>query len=256
MSDDVAAVNEQPVSLRSLTRPGLQAIRRNWAPFVLFQAGALLLVIGYFRVDAIHQFCQYLSAMKQAWGLLFSAAAAAIAGVVFPEIAKAVLPVPRAQAFSWRDFVIDLLFFAGSGMTIDLQYRFFAVLLGNGMDLGTVIRKVLVDQFITTPLYGVPYWNLVYAWKSNGFRIRPTLAPISPRWYLTTVLPLLLSAWFYWIPMTLMVYSLPGPLQFSLYALAMAAWSLIMIFVADHKRSAVAGDEAGLPAPAQGARDN
>lgn len=232
------------VSLKALLTPGLQAIRRHWLPFVVFEAASLALLIAYFKLEPVKQFCAFLSEAKQAWGLLFSMVSAAVAGVVLPEIVKAILPGHRDRKFTWRDFAIDLAFFAGAGVFVDLQYRLLGVIFGNGMEFSVAIKKVLVDQFMMTPLYGVPYWNVMYGWKANGFRIGPTVRMISPRWYLTTVLPLLLSAWFFWIPMTSMIYSLPATLQFSLFALAMAAWSLIMIFVAERKSEPQAGASA------------
>jgi hypothetical protein len=60
---------------------------------------------------------------------------------------------------------------------------------------------------------------------------------LGPRWYLTHVGPLLIPCWCFWIPMVLMVYSMPPPLQFSLFCLALAAWSLLMVFVANDSRA-------------------
>ena len=155
-----------------------------------------------------------------------------IAGTILPEIAKLLLPRAGRQSITLRDLLINAAFFAGAGALVDTQYRLLAMILGSDMGMGTSIRKMLVDQFILTPTYGVPYWILAYAWKANGFRILPTLGGINRRWYLTSVLPLLIPAWVYWIPMTLMIYSLPGNLQFVLFILAMAAWSLVMVFIA------------------------
>jgi hypothetical protein len=231
------AVDTQAVSLRRLLTPGLSALRHHWAPFVAFEAFALLLVLGYFNVPIVHRGCERLSEFKAQWGLLFSMVTMVIAGVFLPEVAKALLSGRRTESF-WSELPSTILFFALGGLIIDLQYRLLALIVGNGMDFGTAVQKMLIDQFITTPLYGTPYWIIVYAWRRNRYRIAPTLSVISPGWYLRQVLPMLLPAWFFWIPMTLMIFSLPGPLQFSLFSLAMAAWSLIMVFVASHPTTA------------------
>ena len=222
---------QEPLSLRALLKPGISAVRCHWPAFVFFQIVSLLLVIGYFRVEAVHNFCQKLSTFKNESGLLFAPVVAVIAGVLFPELAKRAFEGARYH-FNWKQLPSLVLFFAVYGVITDLQYRLMALLYGNSTDFSVALCKMLTDQFITTPIWGVPYWILVYAWRDQGYRIVPTLKLISPRWYLTSVLPLLVSAWCYWLPIVLMIYSLPGPLQFSLFASAMAAWSIIIVFVA------------------------
>ena len=47
------------------------------------------------------------------------------------------------------------------------------------------------------------------------------------------MLPLLLPNWCFWVPMVTIVYALPAALQFLLFVLLLAAWSLIMVFIAE-----------------------
>jgi hypothetical protein len=223
-----------PVSLRSLLWPGLQAIRLYWRAIVVLQATALVLVLGYFHVALVREFCEYLARLRQDWGMIQPVVGTIIAGVVLPELAKLLLPRAHRQTLTPGEVLITAVFFAGAGAGafVDAQYRLLSVLLGDDTGMGTAISKMLMDQFLMTPLYGAPYWILVYAWKANHFRILPTLRPLGRHWYLTKVLPLLIPAWAYWIPMTLMIFSLPADLQLSLFVFAMAAWSLVMVFIA------------------------
>lgn len=221
------------LSLRSLTAPGLQAVRCYWRPFVLLQTMALLLVVGYYNAETVRAACAWLADLKATGGLLYSAIAVSIAGALLPEVAKVlVLGERRFDAARWSAIGFAVLAFAGSGIITDLQYRLFGLIIGTGTDAYTVARKVLVDQFITTPIYGVSYWAVVYGWRANGYNIRKTLREITPRWYALRVVPLLIPCWCFWIPMTALIYSLPATLQLSLFSLATAAWSLVMIFVA------------------------
>lgn len=221
------------LSLRTLLAPGIDGVRRYWRPFVMLQAIALLVVVGYYQSDAVRDVCHRLAEMKTAGGLLFSAAAVMIAGALLPEAAKAaVLGERRFPPKRLRNIAFAMAGFAGSGIITDLQYRLFDLAIGPGTDAATVTTKVLTDQFFTTPLYGVPYWIVLYSWRANRFNLPATLRQISPRWYAARVLPLLLPCWCFWIPMTAMIFSLPGGLQFCLFSLAIAAWSLVMIFIA------------------------
>jgi hypothetical protein len=226
-------------SIARIAGPGLRAVRRFWRAFFLIQACALFLVVAYFHSAAVQHACEALSHLQKRGGLLLSAVAAAIAGGIVPEIAKAIVP-PKSHPGETRGHHLtpgDLLFviiaFAVNGVVTDLQYRMLGWALGNDAHFLTAVKKMLADQFITTPIYGIVYWAVIYRWKAHRFRILPLLRELGPRWYLTHVGPLLIPCWCFWIPMVLMVYLMPAALQFSLFCLALAAWSLLMVFVAN-----------------------
>ena len=208
-------------------------MRWFWRPFVLLQLVALAVVVAYFRVPAVAAACDRVSRVKVAGGLAFSAGAAAVAGAFLPEAAKAVVGhAGRWDRQRWRDLAFVTLGFAVNGVTTDLQYRGMAAVFGHGTGWATVLKKVLADQFVTTPLYGTTYWSVVYAIRADRYRVWRTVPTLTPRWYARTVVPLLVTGWAFWIPMCLLVYSLPGPLQFLLFVFAIAAWSLLMVAVA------------------------
>lgn len=224
-------------SLRALLQPGINALRCHWPQFLFFQALSLGMVVSYFNFERVEFYCQKLAVLKQETGLWFAAVSLVIAGFILPEIAKYLLR--SGNRVKPRHYLSTMLFFAGGGILIDLQYHLFSFLFGAGADAQTIIKKVIADQFIATPLYGVPYWIIVFAWRENGYRFRPTFKMISRRWYRHSVMPLLLPAWCYWIPATMMIFSMPGPLQFSLFAFSMAAWSLILLFIASKEKPVV-----------------
>ena len=55
-----------------------------------------------------------------------------------------------------------------------------------------------------------------------------TISQMRGPWYLRDVAPLLVTGWAFWLPMVLLVYTLPSPLQFLLFCFALAGWSLLM----------------------------
>lgn len=228
-----AVVEPPAISLKIIIAPGVGAVRKFWRPFVLLQAMALGLVISYYTNAHVRTLCETLSDLKQRGGYLFSAIATAIAGAFFPEIAKALVMGDRTiTRRRLNDAAFTFFAFAINGVMTDAQYRGLGWLFGHDSHVGTIIKKSLTDQFITTPGYSAPYWVLVYRFRAYRYKLVPTLAEISPRWYLMRVLPLLIPAWCYWLPMVFLIYALPAPLQFCLFCFAVAAWSLLMVFVA------------------------
>jgi hypothetical protein len=227
------------ITLTSLLAPGMAAVRKYWRPFLLLQSAAFLLVVAYYENGRVRLLCDQLSQSKEHAGLVFSAIAAAISGALLPELAKAVVMDDRAITRKRvRDVAFAMAAFAGSGIMIDLQYRGLAWLFGHDTLPATIVKKVLADQFVTTPIYGIPYWVLVYSLRAKRYNLMATFRPISPRWYVTHVLPLLIPGWCFWLPMVTLIYLLPGPVQFCLFCFALAAWNLLMVFVATHEATA------------------
>ncbi len=216
--------------LFELIRPSLQALKCHWPQLLLFQFMLLLLVIGYYGNPTIHQWCEVISAIKLRWGLLFVALTTPIAGLLLPELIKRMLRSRNLIAL--REFPSTMLFFAFFGICIDFEYRIFGLIFGQTPTPTVALSKMAMDQFVLTPIYNIPFFLVMFAWRQNNYQFAPTMAMLSRQWYMRSVLPLLIPCWCYWIPMTLMIYSMPASLQFSVYVLAMAAWSLILLFIA------------------------
>jgi hypothetical protein len=212
---------------------GSAALRRFWRPFLLIQSGAALLAIAY-RVSApFRAACATAAAWKLRGGLPFAAATTALAGGVLPELAKLIADRGRNPLRArGGEVLFNTVFFAFNGVVIDLLYRGEAHLFGGEARLATVVEKVAFDQFVFTPQWLVLI-VLLYAWRQRAYSLAATRALVGRGFYRARVLPLLIPAWLFWIPMVSIVYAMPVPLQFLLFIPALGAWSLIMVFIAD-----------------------
>jgi hypothetical protein len=215
---------------------GASAIRRYARPFISIQLAAVGLVVAYALSAGFRATCAALAAIREHGGLAFSALAGAAAGGVLPELLKGLLApganrLPRSGRALAVNTAFLVAFFAFNGVVIDLFYRQMARLFGSAASVVTVVEKVAFDQFIFTPCW-LAIIIALFAWQHAGFRVRATMQALQGDFYRRRVVPLLLPNWAFWIPMTAIIYALPGPLQFLLFALALAAWSLIMVFIA------------------------
>jgi hypothetical protein len=212
---------------------GANAIRRYARPFISIQIAAVGLVVAYSLFPGLRAACADLAAIRERWGLAFSALAGAAAGGMLPELLKRLLsPSANRLRGRGRELAFNVAFFAFNGVVIDLFYRQMARLFGSAASVVTVVEKVAFDQFIFTPLW-LPVIIALFAWRHAGFRVVAAAQALQGDFYGRRVVPLLLPNWAFWIPMTAVIYALPGPLQFLLFALALAAWSLIMVFIAE-----------------------
>ena len=228
-------------SLRELAAPGVAAVRHHWRPFVAIQGVALVLVLLYFFVPAVTRFCETLSDLRVAGGYPAAMLATAFAGAILPELAKAVTQRRwRLDRAKLADLAFLLPIFAFDGLMVDAFYRGLGLLFGTGQDAQTVALKVLTDQALYSPLVAQPFFALLFTWRRLGFDARATLAELGPRWFVRRVLAIQIPGWVFWTPIVVLVYALPASLQFVLFVLAMAAWSLVLVFIGNDDRPAVA----------------
>ena len=218
---------------RSPLQAGRAALRRFWRPFVLIQGAAVLLVVAYRASEGVRAACDAAAAAKARGGLAFAAFTGALAGGWLPELAKAIAdPQARRARGRWGGVAFNTAFFALNGVVVDGLYRLESYLFGSQGTIGTVAAKVAFDQLVFSPT-----WLLIivalFTWRQHGFSVARTWPLLKDGFYRRRVLPLLLPNWCFWVPMVSIVYALPSSLQFLLFVLLLAAWSLIMVFIAE-----------------------
>jgi hypothetical protein len=72
----------------------------------------------------------------------------------------------------------------------------------------------------------------MFLWHRRGHSWAATRAELGRGFLRAHFWPLAVPNWLFWIPMVTIVYAFPLPLQFLLFVLALAAWSLILVVVA------------------------
>jgi hypothetical protein len=217
-----------PVSSRRVSRRcGASGVRSR-----SFSSWPWKLVVAYHADVKVRDVCAALAAWKTAGGLPLAAATAAFAGGVLPELAKLAAQRGRSPlAGRGGEIAFNVAFFAFNGVVVDGLYRLEASLFGLGTGAATIAAKTAFDQFVFTP----PWLCLItalYLFRARGFSWRATRPAFARGFLRGRVLPLLLPDWFFWIPMVSVIYAFPLPLQFLLFILALAAWSLILVVIA------------------------
>jgi hypothetical protein len=223
-------------SLRAIAKPGIEAVRRMWLPFVLIQLCAVAVVAAYFKVDAFREFCERLARIKEAGGLPFSATVMAIVSGVLPEIFKVITGAdnkPPGQRF--RDLVFNTLLFSVSGVLSDLFYRLLAVMFPPPTTVWTVTAKLLIDMLVYGPVIGFTWMPFCYTIREHRYRVGAAIKSLGVAWYLSRAAPVMLPGWAYWTPMCVLMYMLPPSLTFIFAACANAAAATILITVAARK---------------------
>lgn len=217
--------------IKTASRPGLIAVKRNWTPIVAIQLVALGLVFLYFTNPGFHAAMRSLAQFKTDSGILFVFLTGCIAGGVLPEAAKLIAGKLRKFDRAWMgQMLFNSLVYGIVGVEIDLFYRFQAFLFGTGTDALTLAIKTAFDMFVFAPLVAIPTAVGMFEWRARKWAGVRRLLTVEG--YIEKVLPAQIPAWAFFIPILFCVYSMPSDLQFCLAMLAEAAWSILFVFIA------------------------
>jgi hypothetical protein len=220
---------DHPVS-SSPIRKGLEAAKANALPGLILVATAVAILIAYHVLPLVTGALNRLAEWKLRWGFGYSMCSTALFGGILPILILQLRPSPRhRQALLHLPFFA--LFWATKGLEVDALYRLQAMTFGEAARVGTIIPKVLVDQFVYVPLWAVPTMVLAYLWRDCGYNCRALRHRLTGRWYRMTVLPLLLSNWGVWVPTVAVIYCLKLPLQLPVQNLILCLWALLVMFL-------------------------
>jgi len=212
-------------------RIGLQSAKAILIPGIVLQIAAVLLIVSYFTVPHVQVVLGRIAQWQERFGVLFSGVSYLLfCGLVPPTICL-FIPSLRPRPV-WRAYAFAVPFWSLMGLFIAQFYLFQIFLFGAGRDLGTLLSKILFDQFVFSPFLSLPIVAIVHAWKDRGYQwavVRPLLRR---GWYGRFVIPMLVTNWGIWIPCLFVVYSMPSALQPHLAGLISGFGSLICLQIA------------------------
>ena len=229
------AQNDEPV-----WRAGWRGARANLVPGLALQAFAVALVLAYYRWPAAQAALRGVNELRGQFGVLFPIAITTLCGGVIPFLYLRAQRATRA-AHPWS----DLWFFAGywayRGFEIDLLYRVLAHTVGTGHDVGTLVTKVAIDQFVYCSLVAVPMMVLAFGWRAEGYSWPRLMTRMRGRFLRHEILPLFIANCAVWIPAVSAIYALPLPLQLPLCNVVLCFYTLLVAHFSAHQAQAGRG---------------
>ena len=225
-----------PVPTRTAHRPplaiGWEAAKANAVPALILQALMCGILLGYYLHPPTAALLDRLAHYKADYGLRFVLIASICAGALLPELfVIGVFQKGRLRRQNLSNFAFNVPFWAIDGCLVDVMYRTLASWLGSQVTLSVVAAKICLDQFGYNPFFATPYGIWGYAWKNNGYSWSALRPALTWQYYREHGVPVLVATWAVWMPLMAVIYSLPYPLQFPLFALALAFWVLMMTYM-------------------------
>ena len=209
---------------------GLAGMKQNALPGLALWVLALLLVAADWLSPSAHAVFQSVGLWKSRYGFAFSATTTAFFGGAVPFLF--LLVTGRIRRNRWAaELAFYTLFWAYKGVEVDLLYRLQSHLFGDHAAPGTIVRKVLVDQFIYNPIWSAPISALAFMWRESSFSLRAMKSRLGFDFVTFSVPVTLMSTWAVWMPAVTIIYCLPAPLQIPLFNLVLCFWVLVLSFI-------------------------
>lgn len=224
-------------TLRESFATALRAAKYNLLPGLLLQTILAVFLIAYLTHDGTRNLLGQVANLKQESGLVFTFISYALASALLPEILRIVFfQQGKITRLNIWNCATSAVIWGGMGILVDFFYRFQAIWFGSGNDLGTILPKVIVDQFIYSPFLANPLSVGLLTWRNRGFTPSALRSILTPQFYVKNVIPIQVAGWCIWIPAVSLVYFMPPALQVPVAALIQAFWTLILTTINERKR--------------------
>ena len=217
-----------PPSIEAPWKAGLRGARANLVPGLVLQTFALALVLGYYFAPGVADALRHLETFRERVGITYSIVSTALFGGVIPWLYMKANPATRLR-YTVAQGLALIAFWGYKGVEMHLLYGGMAELFGHDNTIGTVVKKVLVDQFVYCPLLAVPGMWLAYAWVEGNFALKPIITNVRQGgWIMREVVPVFIANFGVWMPTVCIIYTLPTVLQLPLENLVLCFFTLML----------------------------
>jgi len=211
-----------------------RAAKANLLPAALLWAVAVAIIVAYYHHAPTQALFDRIASVKQHYGYAFSAVSTPIFAALLPLLiqrlaracgSRGVRPEP------WRNLPLLLVFWAYRGAEIDGLYRLQTWLWGTEHTLWPLAGQVAIDQGGYVTLWAIPTMVFVFLFKDSGYSLSRTWRAVGHRWYRNRCVPVLVVNWVVWIPVVVVIYSLPPGLRIPVMNINVCLFMLLVMFL-------------------------
>ena len=219
------------MKLPSSVQIGWRSVKANAVPMAVLWALAVLMVLAFYWVPAADElFSPFVK-----WQTQSGWVAAFLNRVIFCGVIPGVFLLSVRSIRPPRPLLTVCVYSLWGGLwgiACDGFFTLQTAVFGSGTDMLTLVKKTLVDQFGWNVLICTPVNAIFFPWVASGFKLGPRRCC---RDFVQDCLVLLIANWIVWVPVTLIVYAFPLPLQIQLVGLACSFWMMVALWAAARK---------------------
>ena len=221
------------MSADSPFRIGWASARANAVPTAVLWFLSAIAVLGYYRVPGVADALNPVAEWQIRWGVW----GAVLNQMVFSGVVPTVFILTVKEIRTRHQLAKAALQIAWGGMWGALCWWFFSLqcrMFGPGHEFGTLVLKTAIDQFVWTVLVVSPLSALFYLWLGCDFSCGVVREKCRAGFWSHVVLPMLVTNWCVWIPVSFAVYAFPYALQIQVLGLVGALWTLFCRQIGRH----------------------
>lgn len=225
---------------KSPLRIGWESAKANALPMAILWAVAACLIVGYYFVPGVANCFAPLARWQRESGCV----AAFLNLFFFCGIIPGVFIWSVRELRPKRPFATLLVQSVWCGVWGVVNNEVYAVLsrwFGSGADIGTLLLKTAVDQFVWTVFVIAPLDAVFFFWLGRDFSLARVRGEWPRNFVYAVFCPNLFSSWIVWIPVLCVIYAFPLPLQIQLAGIVGSIWTLLCLQIG---RRSAAQDKA------------
>jgi hypothetical protein len=215
----------------ALLKLGIHAARANVVPAFFLWIFGTLIVFSYYFAPGSRPLFDGISALRDTYGIWYGMVSTAFFAGLIPFLMQGLQRGDSKRDWSLKYLLFLMALWAAKGLEVDFLYRLQAFLFGEVQGVMTIVLKVLFDQFVYVPLWGVPTLVIPMLFARSGYSLKNFKKQLRSDWYRRLILPVMLPNWFVWIPAATCIYLLPTPLQLPTQNVVLCLWVLMVMFM-------------------------
>jgi hypothetical protein len=225
------------IRLLAAARDGWASAKANVVPGLVLVTLAALLVAAYYLVPAVAASLSGLVALRERMGILFAMLGSAVGAGIIPGVYLILAGRWRRGRRGAGDLAFTCLFWSLSALVLDRFYLFQSLLWGTAVTVPVVLAKMLLDQLVFTPLVGVQIPALGTRLRDMDYSFPALGRALRGDWIFGVTAPMLVACWLTWVPGTLVIYSLPLPLQIPMMVCFQCFFALEMAYASSRMQA-------------------
>jgi len=218
-------------------RTGWLGAKENLVPGLVIIFFAALLVAAYYLFDSVREALEGLQAISNAWGLVFPMLTSAIGAGIIPGLYLMLMGKSRHDIRGFLDLLFTSFVWSSNMIMVYYFYQFQDTFWGPSTTAGIVVSKMMLDQFVFTPFVNIHYFGIGFRLRDLNYDFNALGQTLRDDWIIKVAIPMLISCWLTWTPGTLVVYSLPLPLQIPLVVLIQFFFALEMAVISSRMQA-------------------
>ena len=206
----------------------IASVRANLVPMLILQGAAVGLVAAYYLLPSFRAAVEPIAGWHREYGWRAAFVSQAIFCGVLPGLFLLTFRSIRPR-HPFLTILAQTLWCGTFGICCNEIFQLMARTFGDNAHVSTVLIKAAIDQFVWTVLVIAPANAVFFFWLGRDFSFTRVKRDWLRPFYRRMVLPNLLPNWVVWIPVSLVVFSFPFPLQIHVNGIVCTFWTLMCL---------------------------